>query len=266
MKTSGARLFIPATLLSLVCAATSSCMARGLFASRDEGGVFMLLAVKTDKPSAAVPQAMDVIARRCDYMGARCKIERQGGDESSRIKVSISGARDITRFQAVLLEEGKLELRPVVSAPSPAPLQTYPTREAAMQGAAPRHDVVPYDDGTEPASFLVVERRPVVAGSDLRSADAAPDYDGERYMITFTLRPEGAATFGNWTERNVGSYIAVVLNGRARSAPSIRGRITDSGQISGTYTKEQAEDLALVLRSGSLPAPVEVVEVGTYKP
>jgi preprotein translocase subunit SecD len=266
MKTRGALSFIPATLLSLVCAATSSCMARGLFAARDEGGVFMLLAVKTDKPSTAVPLAMDVIARRCDYMAARCKIERQGGDESNRIKVSISGASDIKRFQAVLLEEGKLELRPVVSPHNPAPLQTYRTRQAATEEASDRYDVVPYDDGTEPSSFLVVERRPVVAGSDLRSADAAPGYAEGRHQITFTLRPEAAARFGAWTEANVGRYLAIVLNGRARSAPSIRSRITDTGQIDGAFTKEQAEDLALVLRSGSLPAPVEVVEGGAYKP
>ncbi|HEV2863237.1 MAG TPA: hypothetical protein VGX48_19645 [Pyrinomonadaceae bacterium] len=266
MKTRGARSFITATLLSLACAAASACMARELFASRDEGGAFMLIAVKTGEPSSAVPRTMEVIARRCEDMGARCKVERQGGEQSNRIKVSISGASDITRFRSVLLQEGKLELRPAVSKPNPSPLQTYPTREAAQEEAGALYDVVPYEEHNEPAAFLVVERRPVVAGSDLRSADAAPDYDGKRYMITFTLRPEGAATFGDWTERNTGRYLAVVLNGRARSAPYIRGRITDSGQINGDYTKEQAEDLALVLRSGSLPAPVEVVEAGTYKP
>lgn len=86
------------------------------------------------------------------------------------------------------------------------------------------------------------------------------------YLIAFTLKPVAANRFGEWTDGNVGRYLAIVLNGAVRSAPYVKSRITDSGQITGSFTKQQAEDVALTLKSGSLPTPIEVVEEGGYEP
>jgi preprotein translocase subunit SecD len=270
MLTHDSRFFAATALASLLCASSAACAIPGAFGARDEGGVYMILAVKAE-PAAVeqnVRQAAQVIETRCDHLGVRCKVERQGGKESNRLKVSVAGAPDFKRVKAVLLAEGRLELRPVVSPPSPEPMQTYPTREAAEKAAGGKYDVAPYDEEGAPTVFLTVEREPVVSGTDLRDASAVRDsvVEGDNYTIAFTLRPEGAARFGAWTRASTNRYLAIILNGKVRSVPYIRGPISDSGQISGNFTKEQAQDIALTLRSGGMPAPVEVLEEGAYKP
>lgn len=271
MLTYGSLFFVANALASLLCAASAACAVPGTFGMRDAGGVYMILAVKAE-PAAVeqnVGRVMQVIGTRCDHLGVRCKVERQGGKGSNRLKLSVSGAPDFKRVKAVLLAEGRLELRPVVSPSSPAPMQTYPTREAAEKAAGQNYDVAPFDEDGLPTVFLTVERAPVVSGADLRDASAVADTTGsyeDNYMIAFTLRPEGAERFGKWTGANTNRYLAIILNGRVRSVPYIRGPISDSGQITGNFSREQAQDVALTLRSGQLPAPVEVLEEGAYKP
>ncbi len=268
MRTHAARRLPHTALLSLLAAASASCALPLPLGPRDAGGVYMILAVraKPDALAQSVHQAAQVIETRCGYLGVQCRFEPQGGAGSGRMKLSVSGSRDTQRLKAVLLAEGRLELRPVVSPPSPSPLQTYPTREAAAQAAGPNKDVVPYEEEGAAPVFVVVER-PVVAGPDLRDASAVPGTDpAGDYKVLFSLRPEGAYRFGEWTGVNINRHLAVVLNGRVLSVANITSRITDSGQITGRFTKERAEDLALTLRSGSLPAPVEVLEEGAYGP
>jgi preprotein translocase subunit SecD len=269
MRTHGSRFFIAAALASLLCAA-AACVTPGVFGPRDEGGVYMILAVRAE-PAAleqAVRNATQVIETRCSYLGVYCRAERVGGEGSNRVRLRVSGAKDFGRVKSVLLAEGRLELRPVVSQPSPMPMQSYPTREAAEKAAGQKYDVAPYEEGGTAPAFVTVEREPIVTGADLRDASAVPDTanDGGNYTILFTLRPEGAVRFGEWTGANVGRYLAIILNGKVRSAPYIKGPITDSGQITGNFTREQAQDVALTLRSGNMPAPVEVLEEGAYKP
>lgn len=272
MFTHAALYMIRAASLSLACAASAACALTGLLSGPgDAGGVYMILAVKADGAAAvqAVNQAAQVILSRCDALGVYCKVERQGGEGSNRFRLRVSGAQDFPRVRSVLLAEGNLELRPVVSMSYPAPMQTYPTRGAAELEARPNSDVLTYEDGGS-REYLVVEREPVISGLDLRDAKAEAEHSGGgeagNYSILFSLKPEAANRFGEWTERNVGRYLAVVLNGNVRSAPYIKSRITDSGQITGGFTKQQAEDVALTLNSGKLPAPVEVLEEGQYKP
>jgi len=228
----------------------------------------MVIAVRADADALkrSVVQTAMVIETRCGYLGVSCRMEPHGGAGSGRIKLSVSGARDAVRVKAVLLAEGKLELRPVVSAPFPSPLQTYPKGEDAAQAGGPENDVVPFEEEGGSVVFVIVEPAPVVAGPDLRDASALPGADpsGNYYKVIFSLRPEGAYRFGEWTEANINRYLAIVLNGRARSVSYVATRIDDSAQIESRFTKEQAEDVALTLRSGGLPAPVEVLEEGTY--
>ncbi len=270
MLTHGFCFFAASALASLLCAASAACAVPGPLWTRGAGGVYMILAVKAE-PAAVeqnVRQTAQVIETRCNHLGVRCKVERQGGEGSNRLKLSVSGASDFKRVKAVLLAEGRLELRAVVSPPSPAPVQTYPTREAAVKAAGQNYDVAPFDEEGAPTVFLTVERKPVVSGADLRDASAVQDSvaEGDDYTIAFTLRPEGAARFGAWTGANTNRYLAIILNGSVRSVPYIRSQISDSGQISGNFSKEQAQDVALTLRSGQLPTPVEVLEEGAYKP
>jgi preprotein translocase subunit SecD len=83
----------------------------------------------------------------------------------------------------------------------------------------------------------------------------------EDYSITFTLGPSGAAKFGDWTSRNINEYIAVILNGEVKSVAFIKSPIYDRGEIAGRFSKQAAEDMALILRSGALPK-LKIVEEG----
>jgi preprotein translocase subunit SecD len=87
----------------------------------------------------------------------------------------------------------------------------------------------------------------------------------EDYQIAFSLRPEGAEKFGAWTGSHINNYLGVVLNGEVKSIAFIKSQIYDQGEITGRFTRQSAEDLALVLRSGALPAPVRVIEEGNNK-
>jgi preprotein translocase subunit SecD len=101
-------------------------------------------------------------------------------------------------------------------------------------------------------------------GSQLRDANAAP-LRGEDYTIFFTLKPDGAKAFGDWTENHLRYYLAVVWNGEVKSVAYITTRISDQGELTGKFSKEAAEDIVLILRSGALPGPLRVVSEQNLK-
>jgi preprotein translocase subunit SecD len=107
---------------------------------------------------------------------------------------------------------------------------------------------------------VVVESSAIIDGGDLRSASAVANRNQNDYEIAFSLNKNGAEKFGNWTAAHINEYLAVVLNDEVRSIAYIRSQIADQGEITGSFTKQSAEDLALVLKSGSLPYPVKVVD------
>jgi preprotein translocase subunit SecD len=177
-------------------------------------------------------------------------------------------------LKRVITAGGKLELTHVIGPPNPTPVQTYLTKEEAVAslksgGAVPTNRrVLAYSDRSEPGSetqkpakWVVVESPAIVVGKDLRTATAVRGRDGtgDDYEIAFTLKAGGAEKFGAWTGANTNEYLGVVLNDEVKSIAFIRGQIFDQGEITGRFTKQSAEDLALVLKSGSLPYPVRVV-------
>ncbi|MDT7808316.1 MAG: preprotein translocase subunit SecD [Acidobacteriota bacterium] len=243
---------------------------------------------KTDLGNRATQDAMKIIDSRINALGvAEPTLQEHGSASSHQILLQMPGISDPERVKDLLKSESRLELMKVVSPNNPAPIATYPTEEAAKQslgGTVPSNRrVLPYDEREEPATaagqpprkpgeptaWVVVETPAVVDGSELRSADAAsagPTGSDEGYHINFTLKPTGAQKFGAWTAANVGAYMAVVLNDRVQSAPFIKSQITDSGQISGNFTKDSSNGLALTLRSGALPAKVIYLEERTVGP
>jgi preprotein translocase subunit SecD len=196
------------------------------------------------------------------------------------------GVDDPERIKNLIGAESNLALMKVVSPPNPSPVTLYPTEEAAKQslgGTVPQNRrIFPYADRDEPTKaaaptatpdpnkpkqYAVVEYPPIVDGSELREATANSRTGGDRdFEIDFALKPAGAQTFGEWTGKNKGSYMAVVLNGEVKSAAYIKDQIFDRGQISGRFTKQSAEDLALTLKSGALPAKIEYQEERTVGP
>lgn len=213
MKTQSKRQPRPASLmmtaaLLLVLCASLSCGVLSFTSSepqtpKDKGGIRLLVAVKADGESLerSVEQTLAVVRNRCNHLGVFCDVRREGGAGSKRIALRVSGPHDSGRVRRVLLAQGLLELRPVVSPPNPSPPTTYPTRAEAVAAAGGNHDVLPYvGDGAEPGAFLVVERTRVIGGQDLRDAEALPEtseHDGG-YLISFTIKPEGSARLGSW--------------------------------------------------------------------
>lgn len=228
----------------------------------------------------AVEQALRIIEGRINSFGVKePTLARQGGQDSQQILLQMPGVEDPERVKKLIGETAQLSLMKVVSPPNPAPVQTYPTREAALQSIGGQESVTrkvfPYADRDEtatdpqnpqPTSFVVVESPAIVDGSELREATAYSQGGDRDYKIAFALKPAGAAKFGDWTAKNINSYMAVVLNEQVKSAAFIKSQISDSGEISGRFTKESADDLALTLKSGALPAPIEYQEERTVGP
>lgn len=230
----------------------------------------------------AVEQALKVIESRINAFGVKePTLQRYGAESSGQILLQMPGVDDPERVKKLIGDDAQLSLMKVVSAPNPSPAQTYPTEDAARQslgGAVPSNrKILPYrerDDSATPANpqerpsqFVVVEYPAVVDGSELRDASAVSRTGNEGdYQIAFSLKPAGAAKFGDWTSKNINNYMAVVLNDEVKSIAFIRSRIDDQGEISGTFTKATADDLALTLRSGALPAKIEYQEERTVGP
>jgi preprotein translocase subunit SecD len=196
------------------------------------------------------------------------------------------GIQDPERVKKLLVGASKLDLVHVVSEPSPSPVKTYATEEEAVQSLGgtvpPNRKVLPYADRDEPTSggatqesenqnapkrWVVVEWPSVVDGSELRSAQAVSGRGGANdYQVAFNLKPSGAEKFGAWTGANINQYMGVVLDNEVKSVAYIKSQINDSGEISGRFSQQSAEDLALTLRSGALPAPIEYLEERTVGP
>lgn len=233
---------------------------------------------------AATQQTVNVIEQRLDAFGVHnFKVLAQGTPPNGRILVSLADVPDRNRLKKLITAGGLLELMEVVGPPSPSPAQTYSTREDAVTslgGTVPANRrVLPYVERDEPGTgqqsseasgrpekWVVVEAPPIVDGSGLRNAVAVPSRAGAGdYQIAFSLTRAGAEKFGAWTGAHINHYLGVVLNGEVKSIAFIRSQITDQGEISGRFTKQSAEDLALILRSGALPAPVKIIEEGDNK-
>jgi preprotein translocase subunit SecD len=231
---------------------------------------------------SAHQQAIHIVENRVNQFGvAEPVVTATGGADAYQILLQLPGVDDPERVKKLLQAESNLELRPVVGEPIGG---GYPTPEAALQagGGAPegvealayteREDETTAADQNAgqpkpPTGYLPISKEVIVRGQDLRDAIAVPDqFKSTNYEISFSLKPAGAERFGEWTGKSVGRYLAIVLTGQVRSAPRIQSQITDRGQITGKFTKQQAEDLALVLRSGALPARITYLEERTVGP
>jgi preprotein translocase subunit SecD len=248
-------------LLLLLCATLACTRLFRRQGPQDKGGLYLVFAVKADgaQLDQSITRTIAVIEKRCDQLGIYCKLERQGGDH---VMLRVSAEMEPERIKATLLSAG-LEMRAVVSKPSPYPLESYATQAEADAAAGADKEVLPYNQDNK-KSFVVVERTPIVTGEDVSRASAIPL--ANNYEIAFNLKPEGASRLKAWTRTNINNYIAVILNKEARTVAYIKSEIGDSGVISGRFTKQQAEDTANVLMTGNLPAPIELLREGTYKP
>ena len=212
-------------------------------------------AARYDQLSAAraVDQSIEVIRRRVDQLGTRePTIIRQG---AARIVVEAPGESDPEKLRAIIGKTAKLSFQMVDDA---AP----PVTPGAAPPIAPAGDVVMKSaNGPE---LLTLKKRILVSGEDLVTASQTFDPQTGAPQVAFRFNGRGASRFGQATAENIGKRFAIVLDNQWISAPVIQSSITGgSGVINGGFTQESANELALLLRSGALPAPLTVQEQRT---
>jgi preprotein translocase subunit SecD len=209
----------------------------------------------------AVVQARQTIERRVDELGvAEPSIAQQGSDQ---ILVQLPGVTDVNRAKSIIGSTGLLELKIVEQGPSAAREGLLVNGQVPMgMEIVPGASGVPGEAGTV---YYLVRRAAAVTGRDLRNARATLD-ENNRPAVGFTLNTEGSRKFGTVTGTNIGKQLAIILDGRVQSAPTIEGRITTDGRIYGNFTQDEVANLSLILRSGALPADLTYLEERTIGP
>jgi preprotein translocase subunit SecD len=246
-------------LLLLLCVC-SSCKTFSRLTNK--GGIDYTVEIQTEEPNQEeiVGRTVKVLQNKLNAVGLDGEVSR-AADKPNQISVKLYGTNDAERIKKFLFTTYRLELKKAITLTSFP--QQYPTKEAAEKAATKEQEVLPYSeiDESRPPQYVIVEKKAVIDGEDIRDASA---YQGKGstgdYQILFSLKPESAAKFGDWTGKNIGQYLAIVLDKKVLSIPYIRGQIFDQGTIEGRFTKESAEDIALSLRSGYLPATMKILE------
>jgi preprotein translocase subunit SecD len=223
----------------------------------------------------ATDQAKAIIENRVNAFGVtEPTIQRHGGEGTYQILVQMPGIDDTERVKNTLNADSNLELK-MVAKGTQIPYPTKEAAEAAMKaqpGGDANYEVLQYRDrpdagGALQEGWVVLEKTPVITGLDMRDAQArSSQYSGSSYEIDFQLNADGARRFGEATGKHIQDHLAIVLNNEVKSAPTIQSQITDRGQITGNFTQKAAEDLALILRSGALPAKAVYLEERTVGP
>jgi len=225
---------------------------------------------------SAVDQALKIIEGRINKFGVTEPTLQRIGGNSHEILLQMPGVEDPERVKNLIGSESRLEFMKVAENTNPG---GYPTEAAAIQAIGgtvpPNRLVLPYTEREDssptpqtnvPPKYIVLETPAIIDGSELRDAQPTTKAGGTQYDISFYLKPAGAQAFGDWTGKNIGKYLAIVLNNEVKSAPVIKGQIFDTGQIEGRFNKQQADDLSLTLKSGALPAKVTYQEERTVGP
>ncbi len=213
----------------------------------------------------AINQALQTIRNRVDEFGVAEPVIQRQGLGSNRIVVQLPGVDDPERVKNLIKNTAFLEFKLAEYPPNGG--AAVDTQEILGQyaGTLPDHleivaqDLRDDDGNVIGQGYYALEKRPVITGRDLKTARASLGQFQEP-VVNFSLTHEGAQIFGDWTGANIGRPLAIVLDGRVQSAPTIEGRISDSGVIRGSFTQQEVEDLATVLRSGALPAGIEYLE------
>ena len=231
---------------------------RSLEVSDAGGGVIRLVvpqAAITDRIRQTIEQSIQIVERRVNELGTvEPLIQRQGVD---RILVQVPGLQDPTELKKILGKTAKMEFRMVDSTVSP---------DQASQGRVPPDSEILMSAQTPKVPY-VIKKQVLVSGGDLTDAQPGFDQRSNEPIVSFKFNTTGSRKFAQATTENVGQPFAIVLDNEVISAPVIREPITaGSGQISGNFTVQAANELALLLRAGALPAPLTIVEERTVGP
>ena len=225
-----------------------------------KGGMHLILQVDLDEiadedaKKDAVPRAIEILRNRIDSIGVgEPVIQRQGENE---ILVQLPGITDRDKALRMIGETAKLEFRLV---------ERGLKLKEALEGNVPAGYVLEKTkDTNEP---ILLEAKAAMSGE--RIADARVDYDSQGFnqpFIRIYFDSEGSDQFGDLTKANIGRELAILLDGKVLSSPTIQSEIRGEGQITGQFSDAEAQFLALALRSGALPAPMRIEEERTIGP
>ncbi len=221
-----------------------------------------------DLKNRAVQQAIETIRNRIDQLGVSEPIIEEHGLGQYQILVQLPGVDDPGRVKEIMQSTAMLEIRQSLGGP-------YSSEQQALQEHG---GVLPPDAllmpgrslGTKASddtgqTWYLISRASAVTGRDLRSAEPSRDENGQP-SVQFTLTGEGGRRFGAFTGSHVGDNLAVVLDNKVQEVAVIKEQIHDSGVINGRFTEQETKDLAMVLRSGALPAGIKYLEERTVGP
>ena len=223
--------------------------------------------VESSLRDESVRQALQTIERRVNELGVAEPIVAPYSVGGDQILVQLPGVSDVARAKEIIRSTALLELKIVEDGPAASEEMLLQTRNGVLP---PDMEVVTgasnmLTGGAPETVYYLVRRVAAVTGRDLRNARPTLD-EFNQPTVSFSLNREGARKFGEVTSQNIGRNLAILLDGRVETAPTIEGRITDEGQISGVFTQQEAADLGLVLRSGALPASLTYLEERTIGP
>ena len=215
----------------------------------------------------AVTQAIETIRNRIDQLGVSEPVIEEHGLGQYQILVQLPGVDDPARVKEIMQSTAMLEIRQSLGGP-------YSSEQQALQEHG---GVLPPDAMLLPGRSLgtkgsdegpvwyLVSRSSAVTGRDLRNAEPSRDENGQP-SVQFNLTNEGGRRFGAFTGQHVGDNLAVVLDNKVQEVAVIKEQIHDTGVINGRFTEQEAKDLAMILRSGALPAGIKYLEERTVGP
>jgi preprotein translocase subunit SecD len=215
----------------------------------------------------AVTQAIETIRNRIDQLGVSEPVIEEHGLGQYQILVQLPGVDDPARVKEIMQSTAMLEIRQSLGGP-------YSSEQQALQDHG---GVLPPDTvllpgrslGSQPSEagpvWYLVSRASAVTGRDLRNAEPSRDENGQP-SVQFNLTNEGGRRFAAFTGAHVGDNLAVVLDNKVQEVAVIKEQIHDTGVINGRFTEQEAKDLAMILRSGALPAGIKYLEERTVGP
>jgi preprotein translocase subunit SecD len=233
-------------------------------AGGDVAGSFTLTMkplVVTALEKKTVSQAIEAIRDRVDALGISEPQIQEYGLGDNQILVDLPGVENESQIEQIIQGTNRLEIREVVG----GPYKDEQEAAASVGGSVPADEELKtftgvVEGGSSSESVYVLRRASVVAGNDFRSADPGVNPNTGQKEVEFTLTNEAGDKFYDYTSKNVGQRMAVVMNDRVREVAVIKGAIRDRGEIEGTFTTEEVTALSKLLRTGALPASLQQLE------
>ena len=208
-----------------------------------------------------VSQAIEALRDRVDALGVSEPQIQEYGLGDNQVLVDLPGVENESQIEGIIQGTNRLEIHAVVG----GPYKDEQEAVASVGGSIPADQELKkfsgmVEGGNNEEGVYVLQRSSVVAGNDFRTADPGINQNTGQRMVDFTLTNEAGDKFYDYTSKNIGRNMAVVMNDRVREVAVIKGAIRDRGEIEGTFTPDEVAALSKLLRTGALPASLQQME------